>query len=44
MLGELAEFGLNLARKLHEQAMAAEEPAVVADLAKAFHAVSRTLR
>ena len=44
MLGELAEFGLNLARKLHDQAMAAEEPAVVADLAKAFHAVSRTLR
>ena len=44
ILGELAEFGLNLARKLHDQAMAAEEPEVTADLAKAFHAVSRSLR
>ena len=44
ILGEVAEFGLNLARKLHDQAMAAEDPAVTADLAKAFHAVSRTLR
>ena len=38
MLGELAEFGLNLARKLHDQAMAAEEPEVVADLAQSSRA------
>lgn len=44
ILGEIAAFGLDLARKLHDQAMAAEEPQVTADLAKAFHAVSRTLR
>jgi hypothetical protein len=44
MLGEIGEFGLNLARKLHDQSMASEDPQETAELAKAFHAVSRTLR
>ena len=37
-VGELAEFGLDLARKLHDQAVAAEEPEVVADLAQSSRA------
>jgi hypothetical protein len=44
ILGELAEFGLNLARKLHDQAMAAEAPEETAELARAFHSVSRSVR
>ena len=44
ILGELADFGLNLARKLHGQAMAAETPEETANLAKAFHSVSRSVR
>jgi hypothetical protein len=44
ILGKLAEFGLNLARKLHDQGMAAETPQETADLARAFHSVSRSLR
>ncbi|WP_394762846.1 hypothetical protein [Phenylobacterium sp.] len=44
ILGELAEFGLNLARKLHDQGMAAETPQETADLARAFHSVSRSVR
>ena len=44
ILGELAEFGLNLARKLHDQAMAAETPQETAELARAFHSVSRSVR
>jgi hypothetical protein len=44
ILGELAAFGLNLARKLHDQGMAAETPEETADLARAFHSVSRSVR
>ncbi len=44
ILGELAEFGLDLARKLHDQGMAAETPEETADLARAFHSVSRSVR
>lgn len=44
MLSALGEFGLNLAREMHDRALAAEEPQVAADLARAFHAVSQTLR
>lgn len=44
ILGELSEFGLDLARKLHGQAMAAETPQETADLARAFHSVSRSVR
>jgi hypothetical protein len=44
ILGELAQFGLDLARKLHGQGMAAETPEETAELARAFHSVARTVR
>lgn len=44
ILGELAEFGLALARKLHDQGMAAETAEETAELARAFHSVSRSVR
>ena len=44
ILGELAEFGHDLAKKLHRQAMAAETPAETAELARAFHGVARSVR
>ena len=44
ILGALAEYGLDFAAKLHGQGMAAEDPAATADLARAFHAVARTVR
>ena len=44
ILGELAEFGLALARKLHDQGIAAETPEETAELARAFHSVSRSVR
>jgi ribosomal protein S9 len=44
VLGQLAQFGLDLARKLHGQGMAAETPEETAELAKAFHSVARTVR
>jgi hypothetical protein len=44
ILGELAEFGLDFARKLHGQGMAAETPEETASLARAFHSVSRSVR
>ena len=44
ILGEFADFGLNLVRKLHDQARAAETSEETASLAKAFHSVSRSVR
>jgi hypothetical protein len=44
ILGELAQFGRDLARKLHGQGMAAETPEETAELARAFHSVARTVR
>lgn len=44
ILGELAEFGLDFARKLHGQGMAAETPEETASVARAFHTVSRSIR
>lgn len=44
ILGELAGFGLNLARKLHDQGMAAETSEETAELARAFHSVARSVR
>ncbi len=44
MLGRLAEMDLALAEKLHACAMAAEAPAEVADLARSYQRVARSLR
>ena len=44
ILGELAAFGLDFARKLHGQGMAAETPEETATLARAFHGVARSVR
>jgi len=44
MLAELAEMDLSLARKLHAAAMAAEDPADVAGLARAYQKTARSLR
>ena len=44
ILAALAERGLALACKLHDAAMAAEDPKQAADLAIAFHRVSRSVR
>jgi hypothetical protein len=44
ILGELATFGLDLARKLRDQGMAAETPEETANLARAFHGVARSVR
>ena len=44
VLARLAELGLALAERLHEQAMAAEDPKTTADLGLAFHRISRSVR
>jgi hypothetical protein len=44
LLAELSELGLSLARKIHEQAMAADTPEATAELAMAFHRISRSAR
>ncbi len=44
MLAEVADMCLGLARKLHEQAMAAETPEETRAAAGAFHRISRSLR
>ena len=44
ILGELAELGLSLARKLHGEAMAAETPEETALLSREFHRLSRSVR
>jgi hypothetical protein len=44
MLAELAELGLTLARELQARALAAETPAETAQLAEAFHRISRSVR
>ena len=44
MLAELAELDMALARKLQACAMAAEEPQVLADLARTYQRVARSLR
>lgn len=44
MLARLAEMDLALAEKLHAAAMAAEEPAEVAGLARAYQKAARSLR
>jgi len=43
-LAELSELGLSLARDLHACALAAEEPLAKAEVALAFHRVSRSVR
>lgn len=44
ILAELSELGLALARGVQAQALAAEDPATVADLSLAFHRISRSVR
>ena len=44
MLDRLAELGMSLAERLHERAMAAEEPETAERLALAFHRLSRSVR
>ena len=44
VLAELSELGLSLARELHGRALAAETPEAAADLALAFHRISRSVR
>jgi hypothetical protein len=44
MLAELGEMDLSLARKLHGAAMAAEDPADIATLARAYQKAARSLR
>lgn len=44
MLGQLAGLDLTLARHVHACAMATEDPAEVADLAKAYQRISRCVR
>ncbi|RAK57772.1 hypothetical protein DJ018_07580 [Phenylobacterium deserti] len=44
MLGRLAELGMSLAERLHEDALAAETPKETADAARAFHTASRSVR
>jgi uncharacterized protein (DUF2384 family) len=44
MLARVAELDLSLAEKLHAAAMAAEDPADVADLARAYQKIARSLR
>jgi alkanesulfonate monooxygenase SsuD/methylene tetrahydromethanopterin reductase-like flavin-dependent oxidoreductase (luciferase family) len=44
ILAELSELGLGLARELQERALAAETPQEAADLADAFHRISRSVR
>jgi len=44
VLARLAELGLTLAERLHEQAMAADDLKTTADLGLAFHRISRSVR
>jgi len=44
ILAELSELGLGLARELQQRALAAETPEAAADLANAFHRISRSVR
>jgi hypothetical protein len=44
MLGEFAELALTLARDLHKDALAAEDPAEKVRLAEAFHSMGRGMR
>lgn len=44
ILSELSELGLGLARDLQARALAAEDTATAADLALAFHRISRSVR
>ena len=44
MLAELAELDLSLARRVHACAMAAEDPEVVASLARGYQRIARSLR
>jgi alkanesulfonate monooxygenase SsuD/methylene tetrahydromethanopterin reductase-like flavin-dependent oxidoreductase (luciferase family) len=44
ILAELSELGLGLARELQGRALAAETPEAAADLADAFHRISRSVR
>ena len=44
MLARLAEWGMSLAERLHDQALAAETPAEAAEAALAFQRVSRSVR
>lgn len=44
ILAELSELGLSLVRRLHEAAVTAEEPRAAAELAGAFHRISRSVR
>lgn len=44
ILGELADLGLVLARDLQKRALAAADDAVAAEMALAFHRVSRSVR
>jgi hypothetical protein len=44
ILAELSELGLTLARDLQSRALAAETQETAADLGRAFHAVSRSVR
>ncbi|WP_296599469.1 hypothetical protein, partial [Phenylobacterium sp.] len=44
ILGDLAERGHSLACKLHDGAMATEDPEACAKIAAGFHQVARTVR
>jgi hypothetical protein len=44
VLAELSALGLELARDLQARALAADDVAVAADLGRAFHSVSRSVR
>ena len=44
ILARLSELGLAHAERLHEQAMAAEDPKAAAELGLTFHRVSRSIR
>ena len=44
ILAELSELGLELARDLQARALAADDVVVAADLGRAFHSVSRSVR
>lgn len=44
VLAELSELGLGLARDLQQRALAADSPEAAADLAAAFHRISRSVR
>ena len=44
ILARLSELGLAHAERLHDQAMAAEDPKAAAELGLTFHRVSRSIR